>query len=744
MLWSSLRLACLIGVLAISFAPQASADVAEAYRVVEDWPQLPSDLELGEVAGVAVDSHNHVFIFHRGDEKSILCVEAGTGALVHSFGGGMFKNAHGLAVDQEDNVWVTDTQRHQVFKFSHDGALLMTVGEEGVSGDDESHFNQPTDVVVTRQGDFFVSDGYGNSRIVKFDARGEFLFAKGTKGSRPRQFDLPHGIAIDSQGRIYVADRSNMRIQVFDTNGNFVREWKSEQLGEVGRPWGLEVGPDELLYVIDGGDMNPDTDDHAQLIKMDLQGNVLARWSSYGTAPGQLSWGHDVAVGADGAIYTAEVRNNNRAQKFVPMSASERQSARRESVTFASHVAPIFQRSCQQCHRPGQIAPMSLLSYEEARPWAKSIKQRVAKREMPPWHADPKVGLPYAGDVSLSDDEIETIVGWVDAGAPRGNPRDLPAPVAFPADDEWGIGEPDLILTMAEEYVVPAEGPDQFVNFYLPTGLTEDRYIKAVEIMPSRAGRENIHHVMAYAIQDEEDYVGVEVDDRPRTRADGSRTGTIIMEYAVGNRGDVFPEGTGRPLRAGADVRFGIHYHSRGEVVRDRTSIGFVFYPKGVIPKHRIISTRIMTTNLDIPAGAENVRHDAYFRLKQPAKVINFQPHMHYRGKSMYLEAIRLNGRPEILCSVPAYDFYWQITYPFAEPPVYPAGTLLHVVSYHDNSADNPDNPDPGLWVGWGANTTDEMAIGWTDFIYISDEEYETILAARDADNQKRHRLAID
>ena len=734
---------CLIAV-ALLIHPLAFGDAPEPYRVVQDWPKLPANIQLGEVTGVAVDSHNHVFLFHRGDAHPVVCVDAATGALVNSFGDGLFESAHGLAVDAANNVWVTDTLRHQVLKFSHDGELLMTLGEKDVPGEDETHFNQPTDIVVTAQGDIVVTDGYGNNRMVKFNARGEFLFAKGSKGDLPRQFDNPHGVAIDSQGRLYIADRYNERIQVFDTNGNYIRHFGAEVLGKGGRAWGVDIGPDGLVYVIDGGDGEDATEERAQLIQLDQEGNVRARWSSYGDAPGQLSWGHDIAVGTDGAVYTAEVRNANRVQKFVPLSASERQATQRVPVTFAKDIAPIFQRSCQQCHRPGQIAPMSLLSYEESRPWAKSIKQRVAKREMPPWHADPNAGLPYAGDVSLSDEEINAIVAWADAGAPRGNPGDMPPPVAFPADDEWGIGEPDLVLTMAEAYEIPAEGPDQFVNFFLPTGLTEDRYIKAVEVMPSTEGRKNIHHVMAYAIQDEGDYIGVEVDDRPRVRDDGSRTGTIIMEYAVGNRGDIFPEDTGRPLRAGADVRFNIHYHSSGEVVRDRTSIGFVFHPEDYVPKHRIISTRIMTTNLDIPAGAENARHDAYFRLDKPAKVINFQPHMHYRGKSMYLEAIGLNGRPEMLCSVPAYDFYWQITYPFEEPPVYPAGTLLHVVSHHDNSEYNLDNPDPELWVGWGQNTTDEMAIGWTDFIYITDEEYETILAARETDAQRRHLLSVD
>lgn len=312
------RIFLLIAVIAVGFSPYAAAEDAQAsYEVVPGWPQLPEGFVCGETAAVGVDSHNHVFIFHRGKERPILCVEADTGTIVHSFGEGLFVNAHGLEIDSEDHVWVTDTLTHQVLKFTHDGDLLLTVGEKGVPGWDEGHFNQPTDVVVTSNGEFYVSDGYVNSRVAKFSASGTFLFEWGKKGTAPGEFRLPHGLARDPEGRIYVADRSNKRIQVFDAQGKFLTQWGSDQLGEVGRPWGLEVAFDEYLYVVDGGDMNSRTPDRAQILIMTLQGEVLTKWSSYGAAPGQLSWGHDIAVGKDGAVYVAEVRNNRRAQKFV-------------------------------------------------------------------------------------------------------------------------------------------------------------------------------------------------------------------------------------------------------------------------------------------------------------------------------------------------------------------------------------------------------------------------------------------
>jgi peptidylamidoglycolate lyase len=241
-------------------------------------------------------------------------LNAKTGAILDSFGDGMFINAHGLEVDHQNNVWVTDTKTHQVYKFNHDGKLLLTVGEREVSGVDSTHFNQPTDVAVSPSGAFYVSDGYGNSRVVKFSAEGKFLFAWGEKGDAPGQFFLPHGITLDSKGRVYVADRSNARIQVFDSNGQFLKQWKTEGLG---RPWGLEVADDGYLYVINGGDMTNQPSDFAEILKMNLEGSILERWGSFGSDPGQFSWGHDVAVGKDGSVYTVEVRNNLRPQKFI-------------------------------------------------------------------------------------------------------------------------------------------------------------------------------------------------------------------------------------------------------------------------------------------------------------------------------------------------------------------------------------------------------------------------------------------
>jgi hypothetical protein len=407
------------------------------------------------------------------------------------------------------------------------------------------------------------------------------------------------------------------------------------------------------------------------------------------------------------------------------------------AVTFSKDVVPIFHRSCISCHQQGQNAPMPLVTYEDARPWARSIRARVSQREMPPWHLDPTVGIKeYANDRSLTDREIATIVAWVDGGAVQGDPKDLPPAPALATSYKWSLGEPDLVLTTAEDFLVPAIGPDSFIYFNsVPTGLTEDRYIRAVDMRGSLEGGRTVHHANAIAIQQEDPGYNGRADNMRPDRA--AWVGTYLMNYNPGMSANMLPDGTGQLLRAGSRVAMDAHYHPYGEEVRDRLSIGLYFYPKGYVPKHRIMTAIVspkgqgLGTSLDIPAGADNVRHDGYFTLTQPAKILAFQPHMHYRGKAMSLEAILPDGTSRMLTSVSNYDFNWQVSYIYKEPPVFPAGTVLHTIAYHDNSAANRHNPDPSAWVGSGQRTTDEMANGWTDFVYITEEEYRASVEAQ-------------
>jgi peptidylamidoglycolate lyase len=297
------------------------------YEVVSDWPKLPEGKKLGVCSGVGVDSHNNVFVFHRNDrvwtstfppepvpEPTVTVIDGHTGKVLSEWGAGEFIMPHGLTLDREDNVWLTDVGRQQVFKYTHDGHLLLTLGERGVAGSDQGHFNLPTDVAVLPNGSFYVSDGYKNTRVVKFDAAGHYEFEWGGRGAVPGKFNLPHGIAVDSRGRVYVCDRSNSRLQAFNPKGQFLTEWKNSV---VGRPYGVSVASNDHVFVIDGGDQVPGVPDHAKVVELDADGKVVESFGAPGSAPGQFRLGHDIAVAPDFSVYVAEAKGQ-RVQKFVP------------------------------------------------------------------------------------------------------------------------------------------------------------------------------------------------------------------------------------------------------------------------------------------------------------------------------------------------------------------------------------------------------------------------------------------
>ncbi len=436
--------------------------------------------------------------------------------------------------------------------------------------------------------------------------------------------------------------------------------------------------------------------------------------------------------------------------------------------SFTKDVLPLLQRSCQQCHRPGTSAPMSLLTYEDVRPWARSIRVKVSKREMPPWHIDRSIGE-YLDDPSLSDEEIATIVRWIDGGLPRGNPVDAPPQRAFADTDEWTYGTPDLIVEMKNGFTIAPNGPDTLPEESVDPRITEDRYVKWVQIIPS--AKRAVHHSHVYVEPP---------DDSSAQRVGlgmGSNRGDEIdlIEYGTGNDADIFPEGTSKIIPAGSQFRFSSHYHPYGEEVHDRQKVGIKFYPIGVVPKYVVTSHRIRTgggndwalnreavedlllragypLEIDEPAmptGAlidENplhsaellsippntvAQHDRYWPLPKPALIISFQPHMHFRGARMTLEAIQRDGRRELLTDATHYEQNWQITYKYKVPHLFPAGTILHTTSWHDNTMNNRHNPDPTGWVGWGSRTMDEMGQGWTDIAFLTDQQYEQELALR-------------
>jgi len=411
---------------------------------------------------------------------------------------------------------------------------------------------------------------------------------------------------------------------------------------------------------------------------------------------------------------------------LVGWSAFAQQASQKE-VTFSKDVAPIFQRSCQNCHRPGSIAPMPLLTYSEARPWARSIKDKVVRRVMPPWHIDRNVGVnKFKDDPSLSAAEVATIVNWVDQGAPEGNRADLPAPVQFADLNQWHIGKPDIVVAMKQPYVLKAKGGDEYFDVDVDPGFTEDMYIQAVETKPE-SGFKVVHHCTTNLVEDP--------DDDP--------IGLFLNEYAVGKNADIFPASSGRLIKAGSKIHFNLHLHPNGEATPVKISLGLKVYPKGYTPKY-VAFTQHMgdVSDLDLPAG-QITRSDGYFRLQRPAVISAFQPHFHFRGKAQCMEAIYPDVRPdsarpgpartETLSCVSDYQFGWSLTYNYAEDvsPLLPAGTVIHVTTWHDNSDSNRFNPNPKNWVGFGQRTNDEMSFAWVSLYYLDEADYQQRVAER-------------
>jgi hypothetical protein len=404
--------------------------------------------------------------------------------------------------------------------------------------------------------------------------------------------------------------------------------------------------------------------------------------------------------------------------------------------TFAKDVAPIFQQKCQACHRPGYIAPMSLVTYAESRPWARSIKTRVETRQMPPWHIDKSVGIQhFENDRSLTDAEIDTIVRWVDAGAPRGNPEDMPPPVEFVDDDVWNFaglfgGPPDLIVHSVP-YTMPAVAQDHWWKPEVPTGLTEDRWIRAIEIRPSSVdGRRITHHALARLQQEEDpDSLGAASDVGPG----------LLMEWAVGKQGEIMRPNSGKLIKAGSSIVWDIHYHAVGEEITDTVELGLYLYPKGEEPKHRQVLSAFSTIeggsdHLSIPPNQVTVT-ERFHVLKQNGRVENYQPHMHLRGKGMQMTAILPDGTTEVLSRVSDFNFNWHLNYVYADhaAPLLPKGTVLHLKSWYDNTSANRANPDPNQWVGYGDRTVDEMGHAWVNVTYLDDDDFAAAVAEREA-----------
>lgn len=407
-------------------------------------------------------------------------------------------------------------------------------------------------------------------------------------------------------------------------------------------------------------------------------------------------------------------------------------------ATYAKDIAPIFQAKCQECHQPGSIAPMSLLTYDDAKKYARRIKTKVEQRLMPPWHIDRTVGIQsFVNDRSLTDAQVSTIVNWVDAGAPLGNPADLPKARAFADPNRWQLAEelgaPDLIVKSAP-YTLAPRTQDKWFRPEVATGLTEPRWVRAIEIKPVRGGdRRVVHHVLAYLLQPEQGVTGL-----ASTAHDHQSNAGLFMEWAVGKTGQLFRPDAGKLMLPGSRIRWEVHYHAIGEeVANSQVEMAIYFYPKGVTPEHRTVLRMFDLSrgrDLDIPPNEKTITQN-YYVMPAPGRLENFQPHMHMRGKAMALEAVYPDGRTEVLSQVSNFQWNWHVNYVYTADaaPLLPKGTTLIFTAWHDNTAANPNNPDPGQWVGWGDRTVDEMAHNWIDVTYLEQAEFDRAVADRKA-----------
>jgi mono/diheme cytochrome c family protein len=405
-----------------------------------------------------------------------------------------------------------------------------------------------------------------------------------------------------------------------------------------------------------------------------------------------------------------------------------------EQVTFGKNVAGILQQHCQTCHRPGTGAPMSLLTYDQVRPWAKSIKAKVSAREMPPWFLDKTIGIQhFENDISLTDEQIESIVKWVDAGAPQGNPADMPPARQFPDDQSWQFGKPDLIVTLPKELVVKATAPDWWPDVLVDPGLNEDRYIQAMQLIPTK-GYQVIHHARMLVVRP---------GNNTRLTNTGSdaevaEAGTELKIYQIGTGASIYPQGSGFLLKAGSKINFAFHLHSDGKAdTPTNVALGLKFYPKGYKPENAVIVGATSMGFIDIRPHETNVRSDGYLTLLKPTRLLSWNPHLHLRGKAECLEAIYPNGTTETV-NCARFEFNWMVDYIYAQDvaPLLPAGTVLHTIVWHDNGDSNKANPDPDAQIAEGSRSVDEMGHAWLTYYHMSDEEFKKETQERKAKQQ--------
>lgn len=386
--------------------------------------------------------------------------------------------------------------------------------------------------------------------------------------------------------------------------------------------------------------------------------------------------------------------------------------------TFYRDVLPILQTRCQRCHRPGQIAPMPLMTYAQTRPWAGAIQVAAKTKKMPPWFADPRFGR-FSNDPSLTLPEVGTLTTWADAGAPAGDPHDAPFPKHWAAG--WNIPQPDLVVRMPKPVAIPARGDVEYTYEIVPTGFTEDKWVQMSEVRPT--SREHVHHAVVYIRPPDSKWlraapVGVpftasSLGDEKLAHEAHTTDSDLLLVYAPGSSPDSWPEGMAKFIPSGSDLVFQMHYTTNGHPASDQTRIGVVFARQQ--PRQRVLTLQLTNDRFVIPPGADDYRVEVHGTLPNDATLLSFFPHLHLRGKRFEYNLIQPNGHViETLLRV-NYDFYWQLSYRLAEPRFLKAGAELQAVAWYDNSRHNPHNPDPEASVHWGDQTYDEMMVGFFD-----------------------------
>jgi hypothetical protein len=385
--------------------------------------------------------------------------------------------------------------------------------------------------------------------------------------------------------------------------------------------------------------------------------------------------------------------------------------------TFYKSVLPILQEHCQSCHRPGEVAPMPLVTYEQTRPWAGAMAHAVEMKMMPPWFADSRYGH-FANDASLTEQQIATMVAWSAAGAPAGDLRDAPAPRKWA--EGWNIPQPDLVVKMPKAVDILARGAVEYTYEIVPTHFAEDRWVQMSEFRPGSPA--HVHHAVVYIRPPEsrwlrhapvgEPFTASTLGDPLERREAHETTSDLLLVYAPGSSPDEWPDGMAKFVPAGSDLVFQMHYTTNGSADQDQTSIGLVFAKTP--PKQKVITLQLNNHALIIPPGADNFRVEVQGTMPNDATLLSLFPHMHLRGRRFEYDIVHDDGSVEVLLRV-NYHFHWQLSYKLAEPRLLKAGTKLRAIAWYDNSKNNPHNPDPEKTVTWGDQTSDEMMVGFFD-----------------------------